>query len=66
MVEESGTYLLTCDFRDCLGGYKVTAISEIQAQLAPPYMTLDQLKQVMPETVLFLAMCWCWKKINNH
>ncbi len=66
MNEESGTYFITCDHPHCSTGYKVKALAEIKNELEPPYMTLDQLKQVMPETVLFLAICWCWKKINNH
>ena len=66
MSLNSGTYLITCETKDCSNGYQLVTLAEVKTELAPPYMTLDQLKQVMPETVLFLAMCWCWKKINHH
>ncbi|NIY93285.1 hypothetical protein [Vibrio diazotrophicus] len=66
MSLNSGTYLITCDNKDCSTGYQLVTLAEVKTELAPPYMTLDQLKQVMPETVLFLAICWCWKKINHH
>lgn len=58
-------YVLVCSQpiidNSCPSGLSSVLLSEV----TPQYMTLDQLYAVMPETLLFLAVCWCWKKLNR-
>ncbi|EGR0745638.1 TPA: hypothetical protein ACF39K_004053 [Vibrio parahaemolyticus] len=58
-------YVLICEQpvvnNTCPTGFSSVALTEI----VPNYMTTAQLIEVMPAATLFLAACWCWKKVSK-
>ncbi|CAI2289470.1 conserved hypothetical protein [Vibrio parahaemolyticus] len=58
-------YVLICEQpvvnNTCPTGFSSVLLNEI----VPDYMTKEQLTELIPEAVLFLAVCWCWKKVSK-
>ncbi|HDY7740712.1 hypothetical protein ABRZ87_08530 [Vibrio vulnificus] len=59
-------YILVCDEQiintTCPTGFKSVILEQ---QALPQYMTLHDYKELAPQSILFLAMCYVWKKMRN-
>ncbi|KHT38048.1 hypothetical protein RJ46_18780 [Vibrio sinaloensis] len=59
-------YVLVCSQpivdNACESGWKTLAL----AQLMPQYMTVEQLMILAPPTLVFFAVCYCFKKLNQR
>lgn len=58
-------YVLICEQpivnNSCPSGFSSVLLSDI----TPDLMTLAELNEVAPYAAGFLALCWCWRKVNQ-